>query len=91
MIRLAFELQPNSAPIIDSMGWVLYRRGFIDEARSYLELALTQLEDPEVIAHLGEVLWVSDERERALALWDSGLADFPDSRPLLETRGRFMP
>jgi len=91
LIRLAFELDPSSAPIIDSMGWVLYRRGFVDEARSYLELALTRLEDPEVIAHLGEVLWVSDERERALALWDNGLSNFPDSQPLLETRGRFMP
>ena len=69
----------------------MYRRGFVDEARSYLELALTRLEDPEVIAHLGEVLWVSDERERALALWDNGLTDFPDSQPLIETRGRFMP
>jgi len=91
LIRLAFELEPNSAPIIDSMGWVSYRRGQLDEARSYLELALTQLDDPELIAHLGEVLWASNERERALALWDRGLTNYPDSQPLIETRARFMP
>jgi tetratricopeptide (TPR) repeat protein len=91
LIRTAFEIDPQSAPIMDSMGWVLYRRGFVDEARSYLELALDELEDPELIAHLGEVLWVSDERERALALWDRGLIDYPDNQPLIETRARFMP
>ncbi|MBT8442914.1 MAG: tetratricopeptide repeat protein [Gammaproteobacteria bacterium] len=91
LIRMALELDPDSAPIIDSMGWVLYRQGRLDEARSYLELALSRLEDPEIIAHLGEVLWVSDERERALATWDKGLIDYPDSQPLIETRQRFAP
>jgi len=90
LIRLALELDPGSAPVIDSMGWVLYRKGRLDEARSYLELALSQLEDPEIMAHLGEVLWVSDERERALAIWDKGLVDYPDSQPLIETRLRFV-
>lgn len=90
LIRQALELDPDSAPVIDSMGWVLYRQGRLDEARSYLELALAKMEDPELIAHLGEVLWASDERERALALWDRALIDFPDSQPLIETRQRFM-
>jgi len=91
LIRLALELDPGSAPVIDSMGWVLYRKGRLDEARSYLELALSQLKDPEIMAHLGEVLWVSDEREQALAMWDKGLIDYPDSQPLIETRLRFVP
>ncbi len=91
LIRMALELEPDSAPIIDSMGWVLYRLGRVDEARSYLELALSKLEDPELIAHLGEVLWVSDERDRAIALWDRGLDAYPDSQPLIETRQRFLP
>lgn len=90
LIRMALELEPDSAPIIDSMGWVLYHQGRLDEARSFLELALTKLEDPELIAHLGEVLWVGDERARALALWDRGLEKFPDSQPLIETRARFV-
>lgn len=91
LIRMALELEPDSAPIIDSMGWVLYHLGRVDEARSYLELALSKLEDPELIAHLGEVLWVSDERDRAVALWDRGLYAYPDSQPLIETRQRFLP
>jgi tetratricopeptide (TPR) repeat protein len=38
-IRLALEMQPASPAIIDSMGWVLYRRGRLMEARSFLELS----------------------------------------------------
>ncbi|MFW2403939.1 MAG: tetratricopeptide repeat protein [Gammaproteobacteria bacterium] len=91
LIRMALELDPDSAAVIDSMGWVLYRKGRLDESLSYLELAMSQLEDPEIIAHLGEVLWASDEREQALATWDKGLIDYPDSQPLIETRQRFVP
>jgi len=91
LIRLALELDPDNAPIMDSMGWVLFRMGRLDEARSYLELALSKLDDPEMIAHLGEVLWVADERADAVALWDRGLVDYPNSQPLIETRQRFMP
>ncbi|MFQ5634727.1 MAG: tetratricopeptide repeat protein [Gammaproteobacteria bacterium] len=91
LIRMALELDPDSAPIIDSLGWVLYRRGRLAQARSFLELALSKLDDPELIAHLGEVLWAGGERDRAVALWDRGLADYPDSQPLIETRQKFMP
>lgn len=91
LIRLALELDPDNAPIMDSMGWVLFRMGRLDEARSYLELALSKMDDPEMIAHLGEVLWVADERDGAVALWDRGLSDYPYSQPLIETRQRLAP
>lgn len=90
LIRRALELDPDSAAIMDSMGWVLYRQGRFDEARSYLELALARLDDPELIAHLGEVMWVTDDRDAAMALWDRGLVDYPSSQPLIETRQRFV-
>jgi tetratricopeptide (TPR) repeat protein len=90
LIRLALEIDSGSPAIIDSMGWVLFRMGQVEEARSYLELAYSLLDDPEVVAHLGEVLWVSGERERAKALWDASLADHPDYEPLRKTRARFV-
>ena len=82
-IRAAVELNPDSPAIIDSLGWVLYRLGRLEESRIHLERALQELDDPELIAHLGEVLWVSGERDLAMALWDRGLADYPDSQPLI--------
>jgi len=90
LIRLALELEPDSPAIIDSMGWVLFRLGRIDEARSYLEQAYSMLDDPELVAHLGEVLWVTGERERATELWDQAIATNPDSKPLIEVRARLL-
>lgn len=90
LIRLALELEPESPAIIDSMGWVLYRQGELDAARSYLELAYSMLDDPELVAHLGEVLWATGEQERATELWDSSLLKNPDSEPLKTTRQKFL-
>jgi tetratricopeptide (TPR) repeat protein len=91
LIRLALELEPDSPAIIDSMGWVLYRQGQLEVARSYLELAHSLLDDPELVAHLGEVLWVTGEPERATELWDSSLLKNPDSKPLKATRQKYLP
>jgi len=90
LIRLALELEPNSPGIIDSMGWALFRQGKLEAARSYLELAYSMLEDPELVAHLGEVLWVTGERERATELWNASLVENPDSKPLLTTRQKYL-
>lgn len=90
LIRRALEIEPDSPAIIDSMGWTLFRRGRLEEARSYLELAYSLLDDPEVVAHLGEVLWRMGEQERARDLWDRSFVANPDSEPLKETRARFL-
>jgi len=90
LIRRALGIEPDSPAIIDSMGWTLFRRGRLEEARSYLELAYSLLDDPEVVAHLGEVLWRMGEQERARDLWDRSFVANPDSEPLKETRARFL-
>jgi tetratricopeptide (TPR) repeat protein len=90
LIRLAFELEPDSPAIVDSMGWVLFRQGKLEIARSYLELAYSMMEDPELVAHLGEVLWATGEQVRATELWDAGLVKYPDSEPLKTTRQRYL-
>jgi tetratricopeptide (TPR) repeat protein len=90
LIRLALELQPESPAIVDSMGWALYRLGRLEEARSYLELAYSLMEDPELVAHLGELLWVTGEQERATELWNSAIVTFPDSKPLNSTREKYL-
>ena len=91
LIRLALQLQPDSPAIIDSMGWVAFRRGRLEESRSYPELAWSLLPDAEVAAHLGEVLWRLDEREAARAIWQEALQGQPDSEPLVETMQRLDP
>jgi len=90
-IRLALEREPDSAAIVDSMGWVLFRTGKKAEALSYLEQAYAMLPDPEVAAHLGEVLWTTDERDAATEVWARALAEYPDNEPLNETMERLLP
>lgn len=90
-IERALEIAPTDFYILDSMGWVLYRMGRLEEAVSYLEKARDMRNDPEVAAHLGEVLWVLGDRQAARDVWDSALRDTPDDERLLEVIQRFAP
>jgi tetratricopeptide (TPR) repeat protein len=89
LISRALELKPDDYYILDSMGWVLYRVGRYAEALEYLRRALTLSDDPEVAAHLGEVLWVSGDKEGAREVWNTALKITPDDERLLEVINRF--
>lgn len=91
LIRRALEVRPNDAYILDSMGWVHYRMGNLDEAIRYLKKALDIRSDPEISAHLGEVLWVKGDREGAETVWRRALKATPDSEPLLTVIKKFKP
>ncbi|MDY6992115.1 MAG: tetratricopeptide repeat protein [Pseudomonadota bacterium] len=91
LIKQALSLRPNDYYILDSMGWVLYRMGHYAQAIKYLQKALEQQFDPEVSAHLGEILWNSGDREAAEAIWNKALEAFPDNPKLLEVIQRFLP
>jgi tetratricopeptide (TPR) repeat protein len=88
LIRQAYILQPDEASIIDSMGWVAYRRGRLNEAIEHLERAWKLDRNPEIAAHLGEVLWVKGRREEAMAIWREGQAVDSGNPVLLETLER---
>lgn len=79
LIRQALDLEPENPAILDSMGWVLYRLGRAEEALPYLEQAMESFPDQEIAAHLGEVLWVLGQKERARNTWRWGLEEDPDS------------
>ena len=87
-IRRAYELEPTNPAILDSMGWVHYRLGDYDLAIKYLRQALGDLNDPEIAAHLGEVLWVTGDRAGARAVWQKALTATPDSKELREVMER---
>ena len=70
------------------MGWVLYRKGRYDEALEYLTRAYNEFPDPEVAAHLGEVLWVSGNTEAATSVWQGALVRDPQHKVLRETLER---
>jgi tetratricopeptide (TPR) repeat protein len=90
-IKRAYELSPSDFYILDSMGWVLYRLGRLDEAVEYLQKALELRNDPEIAAHLGEVLWVRGDKQKAKEIWDTALKDTPTDDRLLDVIKRFKP
>ncbi|WP_111641052.1 tetratricopeptide repeat protein [Marinimicrobium alkaliphilum] len=90
LISQALALKPDDGAILDSMGWVYYRLGDHERALHYLERAWAVYPDHEVAAHLGELLWVTGERERARAVWREGLDLKPESPVILETIERLQ-
>ena len=91
LIERAHKLSPKDPFILDSMGWALFRLGRLDAAEDYLRRAYAERPDPEIAAHLGEVLWVKGERDRAREVWQSQLGATPESTVLVETMRRLMP
>lgn len=88
LIRRALELEPDSPAIQDSMGWVYFRLGQPERALPYLEQALKGENNPEIAAHLGEVLLALGREEEAVAVFRAALQSFPDDRYLNETLAR---
>lgn len=88
LISRALELRPNEPAILDSMGWVMYRMGRYEEALEYLNRAYAEFPDPEVAAHLGEVLWVSGETNAAREIWLDALQRDPGHPILMRTLSR---
>ncbi len=89
-IERALLLLPGEGAVLDSMGWVQYRLGNYEAALNYLERAWEQIKDPEVAAHLGEVLWVTGETERATEIWSFARAFTDSNRALNETMARYL-
>jgi len=82
-------LQPEDASIIDSMGWISYRRGRLKEAEVYLREAWKAMRNAEIAAHLGEVLWVAGRKDEARSLWELGAQMEADNEVLINTLQRF--
>jgi tetratricopeptide (TPR) repeat protein len=91
LIEKAHELSPEDPFILDSMGWAHFRLGNFEESEKYLRRALTERPDPEIAAHLGEVLWAKGDRGRAQEVWQSQLKETPDNPVLLNTVRRHAP
>ena len=88
LIEKAVSLAPDDAYIQDSLGWVEFRLGNQARALEVLKAAYAKRPDAEIAAHLGEVLWVSGQREQALKIWREGLLLASDNETLQSTLQR---
>lgn len=86
----ALQLQPEEAVIIDSYGWLQYKRGKSDLALEYLRKAYAKQAENEIVAHIAEVLWSIGNIKEAKELFDAAYKKAPDDEYLLEFKKRFL-
>jgi tetratricopeptide (TPR) repeat protein len=91
LINKALEFAPHDPFILDSLAWVEYRSGNATQAVEILQGAYRARPDPEIAAHLGEVLWSLGQQDEARSLWKAALAQSPDNDTLLQTIQRLSP
>ncbi|MBI4808673.1 MAG: tetratricopeptide repeat protein [Nitrosomonadales bacterium] len=91
LVERAYQLAPDDAAIIDSMGWGHYLLGNMDKSLEFLRRAFTANPDPEIAAHLGEVLWKQGDKDGARKVWADGVKANPDNEALKAVMKRFIP
>jgi len=91
LIARALSLTPEDPFIMDSMGWVLFRQGKLPEALQTLERAYSIRADPEIAAHLGEVLWILNRKEDARRILTEANKAHPGNEVLSGTIKKLQP
>ena len=88
-IEVALSFEPNNHYILDSMGWIHFKLGNLEIGLQYIKKAYAINKDPEIAAHLGEILWAQGKKEEAKEIWKNSLNRFPSNTVLKETANRF--
>jgi len=91
LIAGAVALDPENSAFLDSLGWVHFRLGDLDEAERWLRLAIDlggDIGDGTIYCHLGEVLLAGGDRDEGrhylLLGLDKGCENPDHVRSLLE-------
>ncbi|MBU6440368.1 MAG: tetratricopeptide repeat protein [Betaproteobacteria bacterium] len=84
LVEHALRLSPGNPFVMDSLGWVEFRQGRLERAQKVLEQAYAGREDPEIGAHLAEVLWRRGQHQRATELLRSCWKAAPQDHGVLE-------
>jgi tetratricopeptide (TPR) repeat protein len=91
LVAAALVQTPDNAAVLDSMGWVLFRQGRLQEALTCMKRADQLGDDAEIDLHLGEVQWALGDREAARATWQQALEANPQDTRLKERLERARP
>jgi len=75
LIEKAIKYKPNSGYIIDSLGWVYFRKGLYDKALAELKKAVELApHDPAIAEHLGDVYYKKQEYGNALKAYEKAIS-----------------
>ncbi len=91
LIRKALKYDPDSPAIIDSLGWVLHKRGQNEKALVELQRAYDAFKNDEVAAHIVEVLHALGRHDEAREMLANAEQRFSESKFLNDVRERMYP
>jgi tetratricopeptide (TPR) repeat protein len=81
LVVASLALRPLDGYVLDSLGWVYFKLGRLDQARDTLEKANRLAPDePEILKHLGEVALRQQHKDRAAGLLRRALERNPDPK-----------
>lgn len=69
LIKQAISQKPNDPAIRDSLGWVQYKLGMLDEAEKNLLFAFKVFPEDEIAAHLIELYWTTNNKRKAKKIY----------------------
>ncbi len=82
LVSRAVELDPDSGAYLDSLGWVLFRMGKVEDARKMLATAAAKQTDPVIFDHLGDASEATGRMDDAVAAWSRALRLDPKMKPV---------
>jgi tetratricopeptide (TPR) repeat protein len=88
LISAALKAEPDNPAILDSFGWLQFRRGLAQAALPLLERAYRLDQDGDIGAHWGEVLWALGDRTKARETWNRALMVDPDNALVKDAQKR---
>ncbi|HEU0276975.1 MAG TPA: tetratricopeptide repeat protein [Rhodanobacteraceae bacterium] len=91
LLGKAIAAKPDVPAIMDSWGWLQFRLGHLDTARSYLERAWARAQDPDIGVHLGQVLWKLGQQSAARAVFAKVRALDPGNAALKQAERTLQP
>lgn len=91
LIKQAYALDKDSPAIMDSLGWGYYLQGDFKQAEALLSQAWDNMQDAEIGAHYGELLWQLGDTDGALEIWQKSLEDNQELPTLINTLEQYAP
>lgn len=83
-LQRAYALKPNSAAVVDSVGWLEFRLNNLEQAEEYIRRAAGMHLHPEILGHLAEVFLSQNKTREALGVLERALSLFPDNPYLIK-------
>jgi len=89
LIEQAYQAMPNNAAVIDSKGWLAYKRGAFEQALNFLNKAFKISPSAEVATHIGEVYWAAGDKNKAKQSWQKAKSIDSENYLLLTTLEKY--